>query len=275
MATKAYIFLALNKEARVPFPDQKSRIEAFAAEIGLQVDEIFIENRNPLSLPFAERQEGAKIVASLQPGDTIICLQAEWILATLCAAAELLSTLRESGVSLYCVDLNENLSLDSKRKLVVSNGPASLIQQLLRALTLASEEPLVRVDELLRSETEYVAESERRRVDSSVEGQQGIGSKLTEEGAAPEIPCEIQANEAEDDVPRLVEALSSSSWQPAEDAAQFRERKQQLLLTEIHMMKEQGVAELVISQVLREKHGIWLSSEGIRKLLINGETAAL
>jgi hypothetical protein len=269
MGTKAYFFLALSKEAQIPFPDQKSKIKAFAAEIGLRIDEIFIENRSPLSLPFTERQEGAKIMASLKPGDAIICLKAEWILATPRAAADLLSTLRKTGVSLYSVDLQENLSLDSKRKLVVSSGPANIVQQLLHALALASEEPLVRVNELLRSEVEDLATPESQSENNDVEYTQSAVSDQSEEGEDV-----VRTDNTGEVVPEhLVAQCFTFGWQKDDDEDLARERQQRFMLTEIHKMKEQGLAEQEMTQVLRDKHGIWLSSEGIRKILLKQERA--
>jgi hypothetical protein len=275
MAIKAYIFLALNKEAHVPFPDQKSKIEAFAAEIGLRVDEIFIENRNPLSLPFVKRQEGAKIMASLQPGDTIICLQAEWILATLWAASELLEALRKNGVSLYCVDFKENLSLDSKRKLVVSNGPANLIKQILQALILATEEPQMKIDELPQSEAEHVNEPDLQSGIGSVEYEESLVSDRVVDGANFLLKSESGNVQIEDDGPHLAEQPLSLSGDKGDEVALVRQRQQQFLVAEIQAMKRQGLAEPVMAQVLREKHGIWLSIEGIRKILFNKENTTI
>lgn len=37
---------------------------------------------------------------------------------------------------MYCVDLSENISVDEKRKLVVSEGSAGIVEKLLLALSV-------------------------------------------------------------------------------------------------------------------------------------------
>jgi DNA invertase Pin-like site-specific DNA recombinase len=62
--------------------------------------------------------------------------QAVFVLGSSREASRLLQVLRERGISLVCLDIDEDISLDRERRLVVSKGGAVLVQKILAALSI-------------------------------------------------------------------------------------------------------------------------------------------
>ena len=136
MSVFGYIFLALEEEHRSPEKEQQTALYDYAQSMGLEMGEIFVEEGASLRRPFAERTEGGRLVGSCVAGDAIITMNAAWILSSAGEGAKLLRMLRRNDVALYCMDLGQNISVDEKRKLVVSEGCAGIVQKLLSALSV-------------------------------------------------------------------------------------------------------------------------------------------
>ena len=136
MTVFAYIFLSENDNRKVFLSEQQRLIADFTASIGMTIDEVVIEKTESLKTPFVKREQGEKIINCLQPGDVLIALRTEWVLASAGEGGRLVDLLRKNGVSLYCVDLKENISLPSKRTLVVSEGSSGLVRKLLKSLEI-------------------------------------------------------------------------------------------------------------------------------------------
>lgn len=136
MSVFGYIFLALEKEHRVPIEEQQTALCDFAKSIGLEMEELLVEEEASLKRPFKERTEGCKLLERCVAGDTIITMQAAWVLGSAGAGANLLRTLRGKDIALYCMDLGENITVDEKRKLIVYEGCAGIVQKLLSALAI-------------------------------------------------------------------------------------------------------------------------------------------
>ncbi|MCP4340626.1 MAG: recombinase family protein [Desulfobulbaceae bacterium] len=136
MSVFGYIFLALEKEHQRSKEEQQAALYDYAQSVGLEVSEFFVEEGVSLKRPFLERIEGGRLVAGCVAGDVVITMNAAWLLSSAGEGAKLLRTLRKKDVSLYCVDLGENISVDEKRKLVVSEGSAGIVQKLLLALSV-------------------------------------------------------------------------------------------------------------------------------------------
>jgi DNA invertase Pin-like site-specific DNA recombinase len=136
MAYIGYVFLALEREQRLPLAEQQQAIDTYSTALGKKADVIFVEQGVSLKQAFVNRKEGKKIFEGLQTGDALFVTRAAYILASSREAGRLLQALRKKGVSLFCLDLDEDISLDRERKLVVSRGGAQLVQQLLDALAL-------------------------------------------------------------------------------------------------------------------------------------------
>ncbi len=136
MTVLGYIFSAMGRDVQVPVGDQQKALEEYGKTCGLEVEEYFIEQGCSLKSPFRERTEAARLLAGVRSGDTIIALRAEWVFSSAKEAVRLIRMLRRNSVSLYCVDLKENISLETERRLVVSEGASSLILAVLTALAV-------------------------------------------------------------------------------------------------------------------------------------------
>lgn len=136
MACIGYLYLALEKKLRVPLAEQQQAISAYSSSLGKMVEEYFVEQGVSLKQALIHRQEGKKIIDGLQAGDALFVAQAAFVLGSSREASGLLQMLRNKGVSLFCIDLNEDIALDRERKLVVSQGGAMLVQKVLASLSL-------------------------------------------------------------------------------------------------------------------------------------------
>ena len=136
MSVFGYIFMTLEEEHRLTAEDQQIALYDYAKSIGLKIGEIFVEQATPLQQPFGERTEGSRLVSSCVSGDSIITLNAAWILSSAGEGKKLLKMLRENDIALYCMDLGANITVDEKRKLVVSEGCAGIVEKLLSALSV-------------------------------------------------------------------------------------------------------------------------------------------
>ncbi len=136
MSVFGYIFLALEKDQQVTAEEQQTALRSYAKSVGLELEELLVEEGLTLKRPFLERPEGGKLAERCVAGDKIITMKAAWVLGSAVAGAILQQTLREKGVGLYCLDLGENITVDEKRKLVVYEGCAGIVQKLLSVLAV-------------------------------------------------------------------------------------------------------------------------------------------
>ena len=114
--------------------DQQKVIQDYGRSVGLTVEEFFVEQGVSLKSPFRERKEAGRLLAGAQPGDIIITMKSEWILGSAREGIRLIRMLKKNSISLYCLDLKENISIPAERKLLVSEGGSSLILAVLTAL---------------------------------------------------------------------------------------------------------------------------------------------
>lgn len=136
MALIGYIFLALERELRIPIDVQQKALAGYAQTRGQALDEIFVEQGVSLKQALINRKEGRTVVAGLRAGDCLVVVQAAFVLGSSRDASHLLQDLRERGISMVCLDLDEDISLDRERKLMVSQGGAILVQKILAALSI-------------------------------------------------------------------------------------------------------------------------------------------
>jgi DNA invertase Pin-like site-specific DNA recombinase len=134
MTVIGYIFLGESDTGIDGVKEQRSTLEQYAASLGLRLDRLCIDRGVSLKRPFGERPQGRGFLAEVEPGDIIVAAKAAWVLGSAREGLNLINRLREKNVSLYCVDLAENLSLPMARKLVVYEGGATLIRQLLMSI---------------------------------------------------------------------------------------------------------------------------------------------
>jgi DNA invertase Pin-like site-specific DNA recombinase len=136
MSVFGYIFIALEKEQFVAAEEQQAALFDYAQSVGLEIEEIFVETGATLKKSFKERAEGCKLVERCVAGDAIITLKAAWVLSSAAVGANLLGTLRKKDIALYCMDIGANITVDEKRKLIVYEGCAGIVQKLLAALAI-------------------------------------------------------------------------------------------------------------------------------------------
>jgi DNA invertase Pin-like site-specific DNA recombinase len=136
MSALGYIFLTVAREGQVVLAEQQKTLQAYGKSMGLMVEEFFVEQGVSLKTPFRDRKEAARLLAGIQSGDILITMRAEWVLGSAKEGASLIRMLNRKSISLYCIDLNENISLPAERKLVVSEGGSSLILAVLSALAI-------------------------------------------------------------------------------------------------------------------------------------------
>ncbi|GAB6191276.1 serine integrase family protein [Desulfocastanea catecholica] len=136
MTVFGYIFLALENDHLVAEAEQKSALHEYARTIGLAIDEMRVEEGAGLKRPFRERPEGRRLVEECCARDALVILKAEWMLSSAVEGAALLRTLRNNDIAVYCMDLGGNITVDEKRKLVVSEGSAGIVGKLLSALAV-------------------------------------------------------------------------------------------------------------------------------------------
>lgn len=134
MAAIGYVFLAIGKDDALPVAEQQRMIEQYGAQQDIAIDEFLIEKDTSLKKPVAQRTLGKGMLRRVVAGDHIICPRSEWIFASAREGVQLILSLRKRGVSLHCVDIGEDIVLEGERKLVVSEGSASLILKVLSAL---------------------------------------------------------------------------------------------------------------------------------------------
>jgi len=134
MGVFAYIFVAREKDLRVPESEQRVAIQEYVRGLKQPVNEIITEDAVSINKPFKDRPAGGKLLKRCSTGDIILVMKTEWILGSAGAAVSLLRSLRDAQVAMHCIDLGGNISLSEKRRLKVSEGPASIVEKLLTAL---------------------------------------------------------------------------------------------------------------------------------------------
>ncbi len=135
MTTIGYIFLDVKRDVLTPLEEQRQALENYTQKLDLSCDELLVEQSFALVVPLAERNEGRKMLDNVQRGDTIIVMQAKWVLGTPQNALALIRVLKQKEVSLFCADLDGNISMPTQRKLVSSQGISAIVYQLLEALS--------------------------------------------------------------------------------------------------------------------------------------------
>jgi DNA invertase Pin-like site-specific DNA recombinase len=134
MSVFGYIFLAREKDLGVPENEQRTVIQEYARGLRQPVQEIIIEEAVSLNKAFKSRPAGGNLVKKCSAGDIILVMKAEWVLGSAGEAVSLLRNLSDAEVAMHCIDLGGNISLPEKRRLMVSEGPAAIVQKLLAAL---------------------------------------------------------------------------------------------------------------------------------------------
>ncbi len=138
MRVFGYIFLSRDKYNLVAESQQQAALLEYGRSLDRPLEGITIEEGVALKRPFKDRPAGGKLLRGCGAGDTIVVMKAEWVLSSAGDGERLLRLLKTAQISLHCIDLGGNISFPEKRRLMVSEGPAAVVEKLLAALT-ASE----------------------------------------------------------------------------------------------------------------------------------------
>lgn len=226
MAAIGYLFY-IDSENEMESEDvQKKLLEDYAVKLDLKITGFYSEEDVSIRRPFRLRETGKKLLRDLRPGDCLFAAKAEWMLSSAKEGLQLLELLRHQQISLYCEDLQENISLASPRKLMVYEGGASLIQKLLTSLAACES----------TTHGESIKNAKR---------------KMKREGKYLGGPVPF-------------------GWVVDGDYLK-KDKDQQKIIREIKKLKADRWSYRDIAGKLFELHGIRLSHEGVRKIIINHE----
>ena len=99
--------------------------------LDLAIEHTFLEKGVSGSRPFADRPEGAKLLARVQAGDTIIAAKLDRVFGSALDALSVLKDLKARGVALHFIDLGGD---------VTGNGIAKLVFTILSAVAEAERD---------------------------------------------------------------------------------------------------------------------------------------
>lgn len=136
MAVFGYLFQTGEKNIQQSVIDQQKHIAAYGDRLKMSIGDFQVEKNSPVASSFLEREIGGRLAEITQYGDTVIVSKAMFILGSVTDSIRLIEYFRKKKVSVFCVDLDEDISLPRKRKLVVSEGGAALIFSILTALSV-------------------------------------------------------------------------------------------------------------------------------------------
>ncbi len=174
MAIIGYIFLATEKFGQMSLEEQQRALMAYGRDQGRQVTEVYVEQGVSIRLALVNRPEGRKMIEEARGGDTLVVAKVAYILGSSREASTLLADLRAREVSMYCLDLAEDITCDHERRLAVSDGGAVLIQKLLAAVSLCDSS---RHGEAIRE-----AKRNRKRAGKYLGGPVPFGWRVDDDG---------------------------------------------------------------------------------------------
>jgi DNA invertase Pin-like site-specific DNA recombinase len=97
---------------------QRRQIELIAELEGYHHETIFVEAGQSGSKPLAKRPEGAKLLATVKPGDIIIAVKLDRTFRDVADAANTLTRFKKQGIGLYLRDLGGDVTRDAVSELV-------------------------------------------------------------------------------------------------------------------------------------------------------------
>ena len=97
---------------------QRQQITGYAMMKGWSVAEFFVEAGVSGSMPLADRPEGQRLLASLQPGDVVITAKLDRAFRSAADALGTLEQLKEDKVALHMIDLGGDVTGNGISKLV-------------------------------------------------------------------------------------------------------------------------------------------------------------
>jgi putative DNA-invertase from lambdoid prophage Rac len=150
---------------------QQRRVEGYAQMIDLTVDRHFVERGVSGSVPLSQRPQGAALLTLVQLGDTIITPKLDRMFRSSLDALDVLSKLKERGVSLHMIDLGGD---------VTGNGISKLVFTILSAVAEAERDRI-------RERIADVKKDQKQR-GRYLGGKVPFGYEVGADGALVEIP---------------------------------------------------------------------------------------
>jgi putative DNA-invertase from lambdoid prophage Rac len=150
---------------------QQRRVDGYAQMIDLAVNRHFVERGVSGSVPLSQRPQGAALLALVQPGDTVITPKLDRMFRSSLDALDVLSRLKERGVSLHMIDLGGD---------VTGNGISKLVFTILSAVAEAERDRI-------RERIADVKKDQKQR-GRYLGGKVPFGYEVGADGALVEIP---------------------------------------------------------------------------------------
>ena len=160
----------------VSLEEQIRRIEGRALEQGWQIAEVFIERGISGSVPLGDRPEGARLMATLQPGDVVIAAKLDRMFRSAWNALNVIREFQRRQISLWLLDLGGDVS---------GYGIAKLVLTILAAIAEFERE---RIGERIRD-----AKRHQRRSGQYLGGDRPFGWEIGEDGVLVEKEDEQRA----------------------------------------------------------------------------------
>lgn len=136
MNVTGYIFVERSDAEEQQITRRQHELHEYAVQRGFAIQQFAVERGISVKRPFRKRPQGRRILTESRSGDVVLTGRAEWILGSAREGLRLVTTMEEKNVSLYCRDLDEDISLPQERKLRVYEGGAGLTRKLLMALAV-------------------------------------------------------------------------------------------------------------------------------------------
>jgi putative DNA-invertase from lambdoid prophage Rac len=155
---------------------QRRQIDGYAMMRGLRVEQVFVERGVSGSKPVQERPEGAKLLATLRPGDVVITAKLDRMFRSALDALDVLGKLQKEGISLHMVDLGGD---------VTGNGISKLVFTILSAVAEAERD---RIRERVRD-----VKRDQKTRGRYLGGVRPFGFEIGEAGELVEVPAEQAA----------------------------------------------------------------------------------
>jgi putative DNA-invertase from lambdoid prophage Rac len=127
MAVYGYCRVSTEEQANEgnSLPAQERRVAGYAMLQDWPVDEVFVERGVSGSVKLADRQEGARLLALVQPGDIIVTPRMDRMFRSSTDALVTLDELKKQQISLHMIDLGGD---------VLGNGIGKLVFTILAAV---------------------------------------------------------------------------------------------------------------------------------------------
>jgi DNA invertase Pin-like site-specific DNA recombinase len=117
---------------------QQQQVTGYSMMKGWQVAEFFVERAVSGSVPLADRPEGQRLLAALQPGDVVITSKLDRAFRSAADALGTLEQLKEDKVALHMIDLGGDVTGNGISKMVftilaaVAEGERDRIRERIR-----------------------------------------------------------------------------------------------------------------------------------------------